>query len=120
MMKERSGWVVISEGRVIGCISFSDWQYRRDILIHCFIDPDFHGRWTSRGIYRRVFDYAFNDLDLPRVSGYAIPGHNDLAAKALRSLGFRKEGTVRKGIRESDDRLYDMDIYGILKEERRF
>lgn len=122
IMEKREGFVVIApNGEIAGCISFSDYIPEMDIVIFCFIDPQYRGRWAlKRGMYRTVFDYTFKTLELPRVTGYTVKPINDDAAGFLAALGFKHEGTVRKRVKMPDNEYYDIEIYGLLKEERRW
>lgn len=116
----RSGFVVRMHDRIIGAISFSDWIPEHDITIHCFIDPDYHGKWAlCRRHYRSVFDYCFIGLQLKRVSGFCIPGISDAAGRMLLGLGFKDEGMLRQKIKYPDGKIYDIKLYGLLRKEQK-
>ena len=119
-MEKRQGFVVKNnEGRMVGCISFSDYIPEQDITIHCFIDPEYHGKWATKSIYNVIFDYAFEHLGVNRVSGFSVVGVTDRAGRFLEALGFKKEGTLRQRIKRTDG-FYDVNLYGLLKNERRW
>lgn len=122
IMRRREGFVVVADsGKLAGMISFSDFIPETDIVIYCFIDPKYRKKWASRTIYKTIFDFPFETLRLPRVTGWTVKSINDDAARFLVALGFRLEGTVRSRIRmPHDGNFYDVDIFGLLKEERRW
>ncbi len=121
IMEKREGFVVVApNGELAGCISFSDYVPDMDIVIFCFIDPQYRKRWGNRGIFKTVLDYPFEILGLYRVTGYTVKPINDDAARFLVAFGFRHEGTMRKRIKMPDNNFYDLEIYGMLKEERRW
>ena len=120
-MDTRVGYVVVrNDGKLAGSINFSDYVPGQNIIVHCFVDPAHHKRWRSKKLLRIGFDYVFNRLDLPRLSGFCIPGVSDKAGKFLLSLGFRHEGLVRKGALLPDGLHYDVKLFGMLKEECRW
>lgn len=119
-MGARQGFVVVTaRGEVVGCISFSSLTPGVDVVIHCTVDPDYHGRWARKSFYKTVFDYAFGTLGVERVSAYAFDGINDRVAQFLLNIGFKHEGTIRKATKNGDE-FCDGLIFGLLKEERRW
>ena len=122
LMKTREGFVVVrDDGKLAGAITFSDYNPGNDIVIHCFMDPDFHGRWASKKLYKEGFDFPFEYLKVRRISGFCVVGKSDKAGRFLEILGFKKEGTIRQKVKDpADGALYDVNIYGMLKEERRW
>lgn len=121
-MSGRQGYVIITkDGELAGCISFDNYTPGVDVTIHCFIDPEHHGRWAlKRSFYKEIFDYLFCDTALLRVSGYSICGVSDKAGRFLERLGFKHEGKIRQGIKMPDGNVYDVNLYGLLKNERRW
>jgi RimJ/RimL family protein N-acetyltransferase len=121
IMESRQGFVVVApNGELAGCISFSDYTPEADIIIFCFIDPKYRKRWASKGIYKTVFDYPFETLNVQRVTGYTVKTINDDAARFLLALGFKYEGTIRNLAKMPDGKFYDVELYGMLKSERRW
>jgi len=118
-MKGAEGFVIVrNDGKLCGCLYFTRYVPLVDILIHAFVDRDFKGRWLTRAMIKEVFDYPFESLFLPRISAYCIPGYTADTRNFLEGLGFKHEGTIRKGAR-TQGRYYDVFMYGLLKEERR-
>ncbi len=124
IMSKREGFVLIADGQIIGAVSFSDFMAEMDITVHIFTDPAWHGRFSSRRIYKAVFDYPFEQLGLPRVTAYLPKSKEhrpfEKVARYLKALGFQYEGTVRNRLKMPDGNLWDVEIYGLLKEERRW
>lgn len=116
VMSKREGFVLKVDDAIAGCISFSNFTPGLDILIHCMIDEHYQRRWCSRPVLKALADYAYGELGVLRVSGFCIPGKSDGAGKLLVKLGFKHEGTVRRGIK-LEDGLFDIKIFGLLKEE---
>lgn len=119
IMSMRDGFVFIMNGRLIGATTFSDFIPDVDAVMHIFIDPIVHKRWINRELLRVTFDFPFNVLKLPRVSGFNIPGITDVAAHFQERLGFIVEGVKRKACRHNGE-LYDVILVGMLREECRW
>ncbi len=75
----------------------------------------FEGRGIVTRTCRAVLDYAFDDLDLQRVSIRTIPDNTRSAAVAQR-LGFTLEGTLRN-VTKLHGELRDLEVYSILRRE---
>jgi len=116
-MKGRDGWTLWNGEELIGALTLFDLQPLLNMSIHVMIDRNMHRRWINREILRQMFCYAFGDLELRRLSSHWIPGLTDDAAILLASLGFRIEGTVRKGFRDPYGNFWDVVIFGMLAEE---
>jgi len=116
VMQGREGYVLIHRDMVIGCISFSDYQPMCNVLIHCVVDTKYQKRWATKGILKQLFEYAYDTMDLPRMSAISIVGYSDKACEFLERLGFKPEGVIRKGVRLPDG-LFDLKMFGMLKEE---
>ena len=120
LLDQSSGFTVRKDARIIGTITFSGWVPGHDIVIHCFIDPEFHSKWALRRHFRSVFGYCFTGLQLKRITGFSVPEVSDKVEKLLSALGFKYEGTLRQKIKHPDGKLYDMKLFGLLKDERIF
>jgi|GEM_PF-5639352 len=121
LMLQREGFVIFrqSTGEMVGCITFSNYVPETNVIIHCFVMKKYQRRWATRKILRQVAGYTFEYLGLPRVSGYCVKGVNDWAGEFLERIGFRHEGTVRKGWKRGNE-YYDIKLYGLLREECRW
>src|SRR6266540_2683126 len=77
-MSTAEGFTLVNgDGKICGAIMFSQYRPGSDIVIHCSVHPDYHKRWLTKEIYKRVFSYVFDYLELPRCSGFAIDGLTD-------------------------------------------
>lgn len=118
-MLKREGWIVSDGNKIIGCVSLSDYIPGLDIVIHGFIDPDYQRRWLSRTILKIIYTRIFIELELDRVSGYALTGETTAGAKLLEGMGFDLEG-VRSRAAIKYGKKYDVELYGMLKEDCRW
>ena len=112
---KREGWAVLSDGVLIGSVTYIDYVPNLDIILHVTIDRNFYGRWINRSRLKEVFSLPLCDLGLERVSGYGIIGKTDRAIVTLERLGFEHEGTTRKGI-IIHGKHFNLERYGLLKE----
>lgn len=119
VIAERDAWTVEANGRIIGCVSLSDYRPRLNIVLHAFVDNAFRGLWISRGMLSMLFKYCFSTLELPRVSGFCIIGVNDRAGQALLRIGFKSEGTSRHAALINGN-YHDVAQFGMLREECRW
>ena len=113
----REGFVVVSGGKIAGCITFSDYNPDADITIHCSIHPEYHKRWLTKTIYKQVFDFPFVTLGLKRCSGYIISGCTPIGFHER--LGFKEEGIRRQAV-VINGTPRDIYLYGMLESERRW
>ncbi len=119
-MRSREGYVIVNRaGAIVGCISFSDFVAGMDILIHCSVLDKYQRRWCTKSILTAVFKYVFETLSLPRLSGICIPGMSDTAGEFLLRMGFKFEGLKRQCVKLPDG-MYDLKMFGMLKEECRW
>lgn len=119
IMKKRTGFTICDGEIPVGCILYENIIKGHNANIHCFIDPEYHGRWLNRTILKHVFDYVFNDHDVHRITSIQNDLTNKNAEELILWLGFKTEGIIRQGYKFRDS-LYNLKIYGLLKEERRY
>ena len=60
--------------------------------------------------------YVFSSLELNRLWSVTSINNNKVIS-SLEAAGFRKEGTMRHYLRNSDEKYYDAVIYGLLSKE---
>ena len=115
------GWVVLSEdGVMVGMVAYSHFQPGLTIIIHGVVDKNWRGRWVTRRNLRTIFEKPYNELDLPRVSGYMVADLNiEQLWPIFKKIGFRLEGCIRKGFRFRG-KLHDLYLVGMLREECRW
>ncbi|MBN2853012.1 MAG: GNAT family N-acetyltransferase [Clostridia bacterium] len=75
----------------------------------------FQGKGYGKQAMIQTIDYAFNKLNLRKLQ-LAVIGYNDKAISLYEGLGFVKEGAFRKLVL-FDNKEYDLNLYGILKQE---
>ncbi len=108
---------VTVDGQIIGNISIEQKEdvYCKDAEIGYMLNTD---RW-SQGIMteavKEICKIAFSELDILRVTGL-VYGANTASRKVLEKNGFSLEGTMKNAIIKNE-KIYDLCIYGKLKEE---
>lgn len=75
------------------------------------------GKGLGREAERLTIAKAFDDFDAHKVYG-RIPATNEGAKKAVTSLGWKHEGTMRSHIRRGGE-LIDCEVWGVLPDEFR-
>lgn len=75
------------------------------------------GMGLGREAERLTIAKAFDEFEAHKVYG-RIPATNEGAKKAVTSLGWKHEGTLREHIRRGDE-LVDCEMWGVLPEEFR-
>lgn len=111
------GWSVVHKGDIIGYIVLMNHNPYMDVHIHCSVLPEYQSKWMTKGIYKQVFNYIFEELWLPRCTSWIIKGYSN--PTFLSRLGFKKEGTMRNGY-IIGEKWCDVDYYGMLPDERRW
>ena len=79
------------------------------------IGDEVRGRGVGRWAERLTVERAFNEFGAHRVYG-RIPAFNEAAKKAVRSQGWRHEGTMVGHI-ERDGELIDLEVWGVSPEQ---
>ena len=108
------GFALLDGETVVGGITFTSHVPLVDVLIHAVVSKRLKGRWLTREILGTVFGYCFTDLELPRVSAYALPGLTADAEWLLLKMGFRLEG-VKECAALLPDGYHDVLLFGMLK-----
>ena len=104
-------------GTVCGAVTFSEHRPLQDVLLHVTIDRKYWGQWMkTRAIIRKIGEFAYNELNLPRMSGMSIKGVTPpIVDRTLTGIGFRVEG-IREKVMLLPDGLHDVVLYGMLRE----
>lgn len=84
-----------------------------DVHFMCW-DPQYSKREMFLDA-RQLFEEAFEEFNLVRVTA-TVPHFNQGSAKLCLLLGMKYEGAMRSCFRH-EGKLYDLLIYGLLKEE---
>ena len=120
LMTQRPGWTVRDkEGELAAAVCMSDIS-NIDCVLHVVCKSKYRGRWVSRKVLRTVFGHVFNTMRLPRCSGFCVKGLTDIGGEFLAGIGFKSEGVKRKSFALSNGERYDLELYGMLKEECRW
>jgi ribosomal-protein-alanine N-acetyltransferase len=110
-----------ADSEPIGVVGLAATQYgpdetarARDMELMYYLDPDVHGRGYGTESVGRLVQFAFEDLNLRRLTAY--PGDfNDASVGLLENLGFKREG-ARRGAAYYRGDYYDLLTYGLLRE----
>jgi RimJ/RimL family protein N-acetyltransferase len=108
------GFALMNGDELVGGVTFTAHVPLVDVLIHAVVSKRVRGRWLTREILGTVFGYCFTDLELPRVSAYALPGLNAESEWLLLKMGFRLEG-VKECAALLPDGYHDVCLFGMLK-----
>jgi RimJ/RimL family protein N-acetyltransferase len=106
--------LVDGEETVVGGVTLTGLVPLVDVLIHAVVSKRVRARWLTREVLSVVFGYLFTDLELPRVSAYALPGLTPDAEWLLLKLGFHVEG-VKACAALLPDGYHDVMLFGMLK-----
>lgn len=118
-MQGVEGFVLLDADRLVGAVTFNKLIPLTDICLHAVIEKQYRLRWMTREIARRIAHYAFEELQLPRMSSYGIRDVTPQAEQALIKYGFRCEGVRERAILMPDG-YHDIVMYGLLKERCRW
>ena len=101
----------------IGNVGLFDinWLFRTAELRAVIGDMEFWGGNRTTEAYRLVLGYAFNRLNLRRITAGIRADHVG-SAIALKKVGFKCEGRLRQ-VYERDGQYYDVLPFGLLRED---
>lgn len=105
--------------KVIGSIGLHKDTMRAGInskMLGYVLSKDYWGRGIMPEAVNEVIRYAFEyeKLDLIAVHHFRF---NDRSKRVIEKCGFKYEGTLRKGHKLFNDKIVDLVIYSLLKEE---
>lgn len=104
---------VIRHGKLIGGVVYNTYRPQiGDVMVHFAFDSPM---WATREVLASVCHYPFVQLGCQRVSAIVRRKNKRSRLFVEKAIGFRLEGTVRKGF--GDD---DAMIYGVLRRECRW
>lgn len=119
-MNALDGWAVMGNDEVVGMVGLTGFKPGLDVVLHGVVRPDWRGKWITRRHLKMVFGRIFEELKVPRVSGYMVSGLNeDQLSPFFAHLGFVREGVVRKGFLLKGESM-DLVLVGMLREECRW
>ncbi|MCD2201806.1 GNAT family N-acetyltransferase [Halobacterium sp. KA-6] len=106
----------------VGVVSLTTTEYgptatdrARSVELAYHLSPEYHGRGYGSEAAGRLVQYAFEDLNMRRVTAH-VGAFNDASIGLLESLGFTHEGTRREAAFYRGY-YHDMLTYGLLREE---
>lgn len=97
-----------------GMVGIHDADYKRPALGYWLV-PEVHGQGYGKESVSLAVDYVFRTYDVPAVEAHAYD-FNDASVGLLESLGFTREGRLRKFM-FVDGAHRDALQYGLLREE---
>ncbi|MCL4561324.1 MAG: GNAT family N-acetyltransferase [Chloroflexi bacterium] len=107
----------ITDDRLIGFVALDDilWSHGHGWLGIGIGDPSARGKGYGTDAMRVILRYAFEELNLYRVS-LNVFEYNQRALSVYLKVGFTEEGRMRNAIHR-DGRWWDIVFFGILKPE---
>lgn len=108
---------LIHNNKIIGSIGVHDIDWRKgNAEISYGLSPDSWGKGYFNEMLQIILKYLFVDKGFYRI--YATTRFdNEPSIRALRKVGFQKEGTLRDYYLSKDGKRYDAVILAILKNE---
>lgn len=94
-----------------------NWSQRDAFVAIGIGERDYWGRGYGTDAMRLTLRYAFDELNLHRVS-LTVWGVNERAIRSYEKAGFRREGVVRETMRREGRRV-DIVVMGVLSSEFR-
>lgn len=105
-----------SAGETVGGASLYNIRwFNRTAYISIFVDVDKQGRGFGKKILKKTLKYAFEVMNLQRVTA-EVYEYNEPSLKLFESVGFTKEGIIRKA-KYMDGKYWNILIYGLLRDE---
>jgi UDP-4-amino-4,6-dideoxy-N-acetyl-beta-L-altrosamine N-acetyltransferase len=116
---DRRGWIIRDAGAPAGFLTLTglEGRHRRAAWGWYIGEADARGRGVGRAAQALGLDVAFLDLGLEKVWAEVL-ADNDTALRAQASVGFRREGYLRRHVLK-DGVFRDVVLLGILAEEWR-
>ena len=100
---------------MMGAVALHIQAEHRRAELGYWLGTAYRGKGYMREAVARVVRYAFEELNLNRLYGYAMT-HNAASITVMEQAGFRYEGTLRQDTLR-DTRRIDVSFYGLLREE---
>jgi len=121
-MDEGSSWVVAVEeqpsGRLLGSTRLTEIEprHRRCELGFTWYRPDVFNTGVNVDCKRLMLAHAFDDLDLVRVQIHTDV-RNVRSQRAIRALGARYEGVLRRHMITKDGEIRDTMVFAVTDED---
>jgi UDP-4-amino-4,6-dideoxy-N-acetyl-beta-L-altrosamine N-acetyltransferase len=107
---------VEEDGKVIGCVIFSNVSYQGTVDWSFYADPD-SPLGTGRKVCAAALDFAFNKLKVHKVSARVLD-FNKASIRTHLRLGFHQEGVLREHHLINEEHL-TLIVFGLLNNEWR-
>lgn len=110
---------LIDINKVIGAIFVERDSLRYGIKacsISCYLDETYAHQGYMKEAMQIVIDHIFYEDDMDVISARVLKD-NTASMHLVESLGFQKEGVIRRCLKGYQGIIYDDMIYSILKEE---
>ncbi|MGH2692982.1 MAG: GNAT family N-acetyltransferase [Actinomycetota bacterium] len=111
-------FAVMADGRYLGGIGLHSYRLEGLGELGYWIRTDETGKGYTTEAGEAVVAFAFDTVRLYRLE-LRTGVENLTSQRVAEKLGFRKEGTLRKGAPLGSDDGYDCHIYGLLAEDWR-
>ena len=99
---------------IVGVILFCGYD-GNNIYVHIASDNPKH---VQRRFIKLMFDYIFNQAKCQRVTA-TCTAQNKRSMKLIEGVCFKKEGYLKNFLKKHD-KLYDIALYGMQKEDCRW
>jgi UDP-4-amino-4,6-dideoxy-N-acetyl-beta-L-altrosamine N-acetyltransferase len=116
---DRRGWIITDDGAPAGFLTLTGLKghHRRAAWDWYIGETAARGRGVGRAAQALGLDQAFTELGLQKVWAEVL-AENDTALRAQASVGFRREGYLRRHVRKGGE-FRDVALLGILADEWR-
>ena len=107
----------LQDDRLIGFVVLFNvkWSNQSAEMAIGIGEPAYWGKGYGSDALHLILNYAFNELNLYRVS-LTVLSYNDRAIRAYERAGFQREGIMRQAVQREGQR-HDLVLYGILRGE---
>jgi len=103
------------EGSLIGAISLMGMTVKHQAELGYWLGKPYWNMGFCTEAGKAMLKFAFSELGLVRVHASYL-SRNPASGRVMEKLGMKHEGTRRQHVRKWD-KLEDIELYGILKEE---
>lgn len=109
-------WGIEYNGKLIGTAGFFDINlYNKSAETNYALSNDFRGKGFMVEALNAIFNFAFNELDLIRISAKCMQ-ENVASERVMIKLGMKYEGTLRSAL-FAKNTFHNMKLYSILNTE---
>lgn len=113
--RDRTGQITGSPGAPLGSIGMTSHGATGRCGIGYWLAPRYWRQRIMSEAIRAVLAHGFDELGVVKFEADVFVA-NEASSALLESLGFRREGTLRKAIQKRDEWL-DEHRYGLLRED---